>query len=111
MLDCGPAGPGHNIADIAIEVEARFFNAIARYAGPGGLRQKLTVPAGTTVGELADRLGVPRVALFLVLVNGRDITPGRVGDGIRDYHVLDDGDVVALSGAVPYSYGYGSPVV
>jgi hypothetical protein len=45
------------------------------------------------------------------LVNGRDITPGRVGDGIRDYHVLDDGDVVALSGAVPYSYGYGSPVV
>jgi hypothetical protein len=44
-------------------------------------------------------------------VNGRDITPGLVGDSIRDYHVLDDGDVIALSGAVPYSYGYGSPVV
>jgi hypothetical protein len=111
MLDGTPTRLGHNIADIEVGVEVRFFNAIARYAGPQGRRQKLTVPAGTTVGELADRLGVPRKELFLVLVNGRDITPGLVGDDIKDYHVLDDGDVIALSGAVPYSYGYGSPVV
>ncbi|MDX1425683.1 MAG: MoaD/ThiS family protein [Kiloniellales bacterium] len=111
MLDCGPAGLGHNVADVTVEVEVRFFNAIARYAGPRGRRQRVSVPAGTTVGELAERLGVPRSELFLVLVNGRDITPGLVGDAIRDYHVLDDGDVVALSGPVPYSYGYGSPVV
>ena len=111
MLDAAPAPIGHNIADIVVRVEVRFFNAIARYAGPRGLRQRLTVPAGTTVGELADRLGVPRTELFLVLVNGRDITPGLVGDAVKGHHVLDDGDVVALSGAVPYSYGYGSPVV
>jgi len=111
MLDGGPARLGHNIADIELTVEVRLFNAIARYAGPAGPRRQLTVPAGTTVGELADRLGVPRKELFLVLVNGRDITPGLVGDAVRDYHVLDEGDVVALSGAVPYSYGYGSPVV
>ena len=111
MPDSGPARLGHNIADMVVRIEVRLFNAIARYAGPAGLRQKLTVPAGTTVGELADRLGIPRAALFLVLVNGRDITPGRVGDPVRDFHVLDDGDVIALSGAVPYSYGYGSPVV
>jgi sulfur carrier protein ThiS len=111
MLDCGPARLGHNVAGIDVDVEVRFFNAIARYAGPHGPRRSITVPAGTTVGELVDRLGVPRKELFLVMVNGRDITPGRVGDAIRDYHVLDDGDVVALSGAVPYSYGYGSPVV
>ena len=111
MLDGGHARLGHNIADIDLTVEVRFFNATARYAGAGGLRQQVMVPAGTTVGELADRLGVPRKELFLVLVNGRDITPGLVGDAVRDYHVLDEGDVVALSGAVPYSYGYGSPVV
>jgi sulfur carrier protein ThiS len=111
MLDAAPAHLGHNIADMDVNVEVRFFNAIARYAGPQGLRQQMTVPAGTTVGELADRLGVPRKELFLVLVNGRDITPGLVGDDIKDYHVLDDGDVIAFSGAVPYSYGYGSPVV
>jgi len=111
MLDAPPARLGHNIADSDVSVEVRFFNAIARYAGPQGRRQQLTVPAGTTVGQLASRLGVPRKKLFLVLVNGRDITPGLVGDDIKDYHVLNDGDVIALSGAVPYSYGYGSPVV
>jgi sulfur carrier protein ThiS len=107
MLDAALAHLGHSIADIDVNVEVRFFNAIARYAGPQGLRQQMTVSAGTTVGELAARLGVPRKELFLVLVNGRDITPGLVGDDIRDYHVLNDGDVIALSGAVPYSYGYG----
>ncbi len=112
MLDCPPAAFGHNVAGMEVEVEVRFFNAIARYAGPRrGPRQRMTVPAGTTVGDLADRLGVPRKELFLVLVNGRDITPGLVGDAVRDYRVLEDGDVIALSGAVPYSYGYGSPVV
>lgn len=111
MLDAAPARLGHNIADTNVNVEVRCFNAIARYADPRGRRQQLTVPAGTTVGELVDRLGVPRKELFLVLVNGRDITPGLVGDDIKAYHVLDDGDVIALSGAVPYSYGYGSPVV
>ena len=39
------------------------------------------------------------------------ITPGLVGDAVKDYHMIEDGDVVAFSGAVPYSYGYGSPVV
>lgn len=111
MLDAAPGRLGHNIANIDVKVEVRFFNAIARYAGPQGNRRQVTLPAGTTVGELAERLGVPRKELFLVLVNGRDITPGLVGDDIRDYHVLDDGDVIALSGAIPYSYGYGSPVV
>ena len=111
MLDGGHARLGHNVADIELSVEVRLFNALARYAGPDGARRRMTVPAGTTVGDLADRLGVPRKELFLVLVNGRDITPGLVGDAVRDYHVLDEGDVVALSGAVPYSYGYGSPVV
>ncbi len=111
MLDAAPAAIGHNIADIDVSLEVRFFNAIARYAGPRGLRQQVSVPAGTSVGELADRLGVPRKEIFLVLVNGRDITPGLVGEAVKDHHVLDDGDVVALSGAVPYSYGYGSPVV
>ena len=96
MLDAPPAHLGHNIADMDVNVEFRFFNAIARYAGPRGMRQKMTVPAGTTVGELADRLGVPRKELFLVLVNGPDITPGLVGDDIKDYHVLDDGDVIAI---------------
>ncbi len=102
---------GHNSQGIVIDVEVRMFNSIIRYANGNGATQRLSLPAGTTVGELADRLRIPRGELFLVLVNGRDITPGLVGTEVKDYHLIEDGDVVAFSGAVPYSYGYGSPVV
>ena len=102
---------GHNIDGALIAIEVRLFNSITRFANGQGACHRLTIPAGTSVGELADRLQIPRSEIFLVLVNGRDITPGLVGDAIKDHHVIEDGDVVAFSGAVPYSYGYGSPVV
>ena len=105
------AAIGHNSHDVSIEVEVRLFNAITKYANGEGSAFRLALPAGTTVGELAAQLGIPRRDLFLVLVNGRDITPGLVGDAVKDYHVIEDGDVIAFSGAVPYSYGYGAPVV
>ena len=102
---------GHNIREAFITVEVRLFNAVSKYANGEGRRRKESVPAGTTVGELAERLGIPRGELFLVLVNGRDITPGLVGDDIRHQHMVEEGDVVAFSGPVPNSYGYGAPVV
>jgi hypothetical protein len=102
---------GHNSQDVVVKVEVRLFNSITKYADAEGPRHELSLPAGTTVGELAERLRIPRDELFLVLVNGRDITPGLIGDDIKDYHLIEDGDVVAFSGAVPYSYGYGAPVV
>ena len=102
---------GDNSQDVTLQVEVRLFNAVAGYARENGQRQRLTLPVGTTVGEFADRLMIPRHALYLVLVNGRDVTPGLVGAGIKAHHVVEHGDVVAFSGAVPYSYGYGAPVV
>ena len=105
------ASIGHNSEGASIEVEVRLFNSMARYANGAGAGWRLSVPAGTTVGGLAARLGIPCEDLFLVLVNGRDITPGIFGDAVKSYHVIEDGDVVAFSGAVPYSYGYGAPVV
>ncbi len=102
---------GHNSQDVAITVEVRLFNRISRYANGQGARHKLSVPAGTTLGELVDQLRIPRSEIFLVLVNGRDVTPGLVGAEFKDYHMVEEGDVVALSGPVPYSYGYGAPVV
>lgn len=105
------AAPGHNVAGVEIGVEVRFLNATTAYAGPGGTHQSLRLPAGTTVGELVARLSVPGDKLFLVLINGRDVTPGLVGAAVNGARALEDGDVVALSGPVPYSYGYGAPVV
>ena len=106
-----PAPLGHNIRGATIEVEVRMFNSIARRRDEPGDRLHLTVAAGTTVGALADQLGIPRADLFLVLVNGRDITPGLVGAEVKGSREIEHGDVIAFSGAVPYSYGYGAPVV
>lgn len=105
------AAIGHNSRDVTVTAEVRLFNAIARFANGQGTHRRIVLPAGTTVGELAGRLGIPRGDIFLALVNGRDVTPGLVGAAINGHHVVEEGDVVALSGAVPYSYGYGAPVV
>ena len=105
------AALGHNSGGVAIEVEVRMFNSIARYSGGNGKGAKPSLPAGITVGELADFPAIPRDRLFLVPVNGRDITPGLVGDGIKATHMIEDGDVVAFSGALACSHGYGAPVV
>ncbi len=102
---------GHNSQGVAINVEVRMFNSITRFANGESSRRSLSLPAGITVGELAERLRIPLGEIFLVLVNGRDITPGLVGADVKEYHLIEDGDVVAFSGAVPYSYGYGAPVV
>ncbi len=106
----GP-GIGDNSKDLTVAVEVRLLNCIAQYAGSAGWCRKLEVPVGTAVSELANQLGIPFERLFLILVNGRDITPGLVGNRVNGNHQIEEGDVIAFSGAVPYSYGYGSPVV
>ena len=102
---------GHNRTGGKIKVQVRLFNSLTRFAGDGDTHRDLELEAGVTVGELAARLGIPLAEVFLVLVNGRDITRGLVGAPVKSYHMLDDNDVVAFSGAVPFSYGYGAPVV
>ena len=48
----------------------------------------------------------------LVLRNGRDVSPGLYqGGNVNTEAYLDEGDVIAFSGPVPYSFGYGAPVV
>ncbi len=105
------ANIGHNARFAEITVEVRMFNSLAAGRGRQNGRVALTVPAGTTVGEIASRIGLSARDIFLVLVNGRDVTPGRVGRGINGQRALEDGDVVAFSGPVPFSWGYGAPVV
>ncbi len=106
----GP-GIGDNSKGLAITVEVRLLNGVAQYAGRSGWRRKLEVPVGTAVGDLAQQLEIPFERIFLILVNGRDITSGLVGSQVNGNHQIEEGDVIAFSGAVPYSYGYGSPVV
>ncbi len=102
---------GHNSGDITVTIEARLFNSLSRFAPADGPFQTLVFPAGSTVGDVIGKLNLPLAEVFLVLRNGRDVSAGLVGGPINMMAVLDDGDVIALSGPVPYSYGYGAPVV
>lgn len=104
------AAIGHNSQSFTINIEARLFNSLTKFANGGAPFQTLSLPAGATVGDLIKELAVPAGEIFLVMRNGRDITPSLYG-GINTDAVLDDDDVVALSGPVPYSWGYGAPIV
>ena len=102
---------GHNRLGGTIRVQVRLFNSLTNYAGSGDTHQDLDFEAGATVGDVAASLGLPLSEIFLVLVNGRDVSSGLVGDPIQAGHMLEDRDIVAFSGPVPFSYGYGAPVV
>lgn len=104
------AGIGHNSAATArCRVEVRLFNSLTRH-GKGEPRRHLDLPAGATVGDVVRRFDIPRPDIYLVLVNGRDVTR-TLGDAVNLDRELEDGDCVALSGPVPFSWGYGAPVV
>lgn len=109
ISDPDQAASGHNSAGILLNIEARLFNSISRFAGREGSFRQLALPVGSDIGDLLKQLRIPCSEVFLIFVNGRDITPelGRVRTG----YILEDGDVIALSGPVPYSWGYGAPVV
>ena len=105
------SGIGHNSGLLEVTIEARLFNSLSQYRPPGSGHQTLTFPAGSTIGDVIRKLNLPHKDIFLVLRNGRDVSSGVVGGPINSDAVLDDGDVIALSGPVPYSFGYGAPVV
>ena len=105
-----PGMMGHNIGDITVTVEVRLFNSLTGYSGNNGRPVKLQMPAGSSVGDILRTLKIPGEKVFLALRNGRDITPS-LHDPVNKDAILDEGDVLGLSGPVPYSWGYGAPIV
>ena len=86
-----------------MEIEVRLFNSLRKY-GP----RRLELPADSRVGDALARLPVPLGEVHVALLNGRNIM---AGSSIELEHPLAPGDVLALSGPVPWSKGYGSAVV
>ncbi len=105
------AAIGHNRQGATVGVERRSFNSVARLAENGRARAAPSLPTGSTLGKRIGRLGIPAAAIHPIMVNRRDVTPGRVGAPVNRDHETVDGDVVALSGPAPYSDRYGAPVV
>lgn len=94
-----------------IEIRVKLFNSLCKY-GSGNLQFPLTLPENTTVGEVLQCVKIPENEIFLLMHNGRNIMRGfGFGSGIETGHVLNHGDTVAFSGAVPFSRGYGAAVV
>lgn len=102
---------GHNSADLSVNIEVRLFNSLAKFLPKEDRAPKLTFEAGSTIGDILDLMEIPKSCVFLALCNGRDVSPGVIADGINTDYAFEEGDVVALSGPVPYSWGYGAPVV
>ena len=102
---------GHNSQAAEVTIESRLFNSLTKYTDAKGWREKIRLPAGSTVGDLVRKINLPQSEIFLVLCNGSDISPGLVGGAVNMTAELRDGDVIAFSGPVPFSYGYGAPVV
>ncbi len=100
---------GHNSLEIPIIIRAKMFNSIKAQDGGSRLRD-VAMNAGDTLEDLVRILGIDKHALFIVWANGRDVTK-RLGQQINLDYVIEDGDEIALSGPIPYSWGYGSPVV
>ena len=105
------AGIGDNSGKATVCVETRLFNSLTKFAERNSWRQTFTLPAGSTTADLVRKLKLPKSEIFLILQNGRDVSRGLVGAPVNLDTVLADGDVIAFSGPVPYSYGYGAPVV
>lgn len=105
-----PAQIGHNSQDRTIRITVRLFNSVACKSPHLPPQLERTYPVGTTIDQLIHDLNLPRQDLFLILINGRDISSGLVG-ALNVSREIEDGDIVAFSGPVPYSYGYGAPVV
>ena len=102
---------GHNSGITKVSIKVRAFNSMTNFCDPKRLEKNLEYPAGTTLGDIVNDFEVPLSKLFLILVNGKDVSPGVVGGTLKLAHEVEDGDVIALSGPVPFSFGYGAPVV
>jgi hypothetical protein len=103
-------GIGHNIDGLTVDVEVRLFNSLVRFTANGDRRRIVSLPAGSSIGDILRRLGIPAREVHLVFRNGRDVTPS-LKSSVNTAPTVEAGDVIALSGPVPYSWGYGAPVV
>ena len=92
-----------------MELEICLFNSLRKYRS-GEAIFRAVLPEGTTVGELLHHLALPVHEIYVAFRNGMSITH-ELGQKLALDTVLAPGDRVAFSGPVPFSRGYGAPVV
>lgn len=76
-----------------MRVTVKLFAFLSHHLPPGSEGQvaRMSLPPGTTLGGLIDRLGVPEEHCHLVLLDGHYVAPGE-----RPARPLGEGQVVAI---------------
>ena len=108
------ASIGHNSQQAEVQFVVKGFNSISQYVAKHGAPREMSLPVGATLRDVKEVLGIPDFKIFLAMKNGRDVTAGLYPsrDPVVNLDVqIEEGDHISFSGPVPYSYGYGSPVV
>lgn len=108
------ASIGHNSQEAEVTFVVKGFNSISQYVAKHGAPREMRLPVGATLRDVKEELGIPDFKIFLAMKNGRDVTSGLYPskDPVVNLDVvIEEGDHISFSGPVPYSYGYGSPVV
>ncbi len=105
---------GHNSSEVVVKFVCKGFNSVSPYVKKHGAPRPMELPAGATLRDLVAHLGIPNHTIFLAMKNGRDVTKGLYPskNPVINMDVpIEEGDHISFSGPVPYSYGFGSPVV
>ena len=114
LTDDATAPIGHNFGDIKVRFVVKGFNSISPYVKKNGAPREMELPVGATMRDLVSLLGIPKHTIFLAMKNGRDVTKGLYPSKDPEVNLdvmIEQDDHISFSGPVPYSYGYGSPVV
>jgi hypothetical protein len=94
----------HEIENTAkIAITTKFFNSLQKYAGAHKFQMEMFIPLDSTIESLIRALGIPSLEVHLVIKNGRAISWPIQDTSIAAEPIIN-GDVIALSGPVPFNW-------
>jgi sulfur carrier protein ThiS len=88
-----------------VGIEVRIYNSLQKFVSQP--RFTLDVDGEVTVAKLVQQLKIDGGEIFVAFKNG---TPLGRGYAAAAETTVGDGDILALSGPIPFSWGYGAPV-
>lgn len=86
-------------------IEVRIYNSLQRFVEVPRLMLEAKDPI--TVANIVRTLRIDGDEIYVAFKNGKPLGRGLAAAAET---VITDGDILALSGPIPFSWGYGAPV-
>ena len=86
-------------------IEVRIYNSLQKFVS--NPRFHLEIEGEVTVAKLVEQLRIDGREIYVAFKNGMPLGRGMAAAADT---TLRDGDSIALSGPIPFSWGYGAPV-